>query len=863
MRGPTYILKKTHLENDEKREYKMHVQKLQNIQSQKLKGEVKRSISVDKRLLEDKQKKVVQNRLFKEEEQRREQKLENKALIAKLEQIQKGKYSIMKNIKDQTFRESVYYLSSNQNLKTGNNFNPSNSKTRLRTMTANTESSRNIGSQNTYYKNSEFNEDQNEKYPKTANFFGGNFNNFNNNTDNTHKNSSRSQSNLGDHKHGYNAASNQNQIPNQHQFSGANSNYGGTIYSQSSNNNPNSTNGFNKNKENDPQTFNKYHLQRALKTEGNAEYPENQNIYSKNDQNNSNLHRGQSNPNYYKDQNNPNLYRDLNHPNALKDQNIDERDQNNPNLYKDVNNHNLSKQQSNPHYQGDPNNPEPLRDYNNPKYYNDQSDPNFFKNNPNLLRGNDYYNINDDQMIGDDGYRNGNLDNPDRIKQLSRDGKRRRINSSINLAQLNKHVSASIERQKEQERIAFENNKIVQRMMKLPPVVPTKTNLKKEFSKQKKLMKQISKFHEFKERKVPAFGKSKKKEEINMLGLLDGVPLDENNQELMDQRIHLVINVKEIAFVNFLPVSSETEKYFMEIQASIHEIRRTNPEIYSDFSKSVINEFFYLREIKQNRIIYIGLYKWTPLDNGEHFLGDFELDLTPYYLQSGVHQIHYDLRNFKQMHKLPNYMVKDMRKKGWIDIEISVKSSVKQYLMDLDIIKKDYGSQEASIAYDNQTNPTERKKNSEESLVQLINSNQNGQTEKQQKLQQLKYQMNPKQKGISSFNSQNTSFNQGNKVNGVQQKQISNQSYNSFNTINNTQQNNSKGSKRGSNSNQHKSKINLQEEYDQDNFEKEDSNSQNNNNSYLQQFSDNEDEKNKKSHTGKQNFVLKEEEIEV
>ncbi|KAL4508452.1 hypothetical protein ABPG72_003756 [Tetrahymena utriculariae] len=854
MRAPTYILKKTHLENDEKREYKMHVLKLQNIQSQKLKGEVKRSISVDKKLLEDKQKKVVQNRLFKEEEQKREQKLENKALIAKLEQIQKGKYSIMKNIKDQSFRESVYYLSSNQILKTGNNFNPSNTKTRLRTMTANTESSRNIGSQNTYYKNSDFNENQNEKNPKTANFFGGNFYN---NSDNTYKNSSRSQSNLGEHKHGYNTASNQHLIPYQHQFSGVNSNYGGTNYSQSSNNNPNSTNGFNKNKENDPQTFNKYHPQRAIKTEGNAEYPENQNIYQKNDQSNSNLQGGQNNPNYCKDSNH---FKDSNHPNVFKDQNIDEKDQNNPNLYKDLN-----KQQRNYHFQGDHNNnPESLRDYNNPKYYNDQSDPNFFKNNPNLMRSNDYYNINDDQLIGDEGFRNGNFDNPDRIKSLSRDGNRRRINSSINLAQLNKHVSASIERQKEQERIAFENNKIVQRMMKLPPVVPTKSNLKKEFSKQKKLMKQISKFHEFKERKVPSFGKSKKKEEINMFGLLDGVPLDENNQELMDQRVHLIINVKEIAFVNFLPVSSETEKYFMEIQASIHEIRRTNPEIYSDFSKSVINEFFYLREIKQNRIIYIGLYKWTPLDNGEHFLGDFELDLTPYYLQSGVHQIHNDLRNFKQMHKLPNYMVKDMRKKGWIDIEISVKSSVKQYLMDLDIIKKDYGSQEASISYENQTNPTERKKNSEQSLVQLINSNQNGQTEKQQKLQQLKYQMNPKQKGISSYNSQNTSFNQGNKVNGVQQKQSCNQSQNSFNTINNTQQNKTKGPKGVNNSYQHKSKSNLQVEYDQDNFEKEDSSAHNDsNNSYLQQFSENEDEKHQKNNAGQQNFVEEEEEIEV
>lgn len=74
--------------------------------------------------------------------------------------------------------------------------------------------------------------------------------------------------------------------------------------------------------------------------------------------------------------------------------------------------------------------------------------------------------------------------------------------------------------------------------------------------------------------------------------------LDENNQELMDKRVHLIINFKEIFFINFLPLPKETEKYFMEIQASVHEIRRTNPEIYPDFSKSVINEFFSIKELK-------------------------------------------------------------------------------------------------------------------------------------------------------------------------------------------------------------------------------------------------------------------------
>ena len=87
--------------------------------------------------------------------------------------------------------------------------------------------------------------------------------------------------------------------------------------------------------------------------------------------------------------------------------------------------------------------------------------------------------------------------------------------------------------------------------------------------------------------------------------------------------------------------------------------------MYIDFSKSVINEFFYLKELKVSKIMYIGL--WQLKENLEIFLGDFELDLTPYYLESCKNVIHYDLRNYKEFHNLPNYMPKDMRKKGWID----------------------------------------------------------------------------------------------------------------------------------------------------------------------------------------------------
>jgi len=65
--------------------------------------------------------------------------------------------------------------------------------------------------------------------------------------------------------------------------------------------------------------------------------------------------------------------------------------------------------------------------------------------------------------------------------------------------------------------------------------------------------------------------------------------LDDQNEELMDQRVHIVITLKEISFINFLPQNDESEKYFLEIKASVLAMRRTNPELYDDFSKSVIN----------------------------------------------------------------------------------------------------------------------------------------------------------------------------------------------------------------------------------------------------------------------------------
>jgi hypothetical protein len=57
--------------------------------------------------------------------------------------------------------------------------------------------------------------------------------------------------------------------------------------------------------------------------------------------------------------------------------------------------------------------------------------------------------------------------------------------------------------------------------------------------------------------------------------------------------------------------------------------------------------------------MYVGI--WQIRENKERFLGDFEIDLTPYYLSSSEQDVHLDLRNYKEMYSLPSYMPKDMR----------------------------------------------------------------------------------------------------------------------------------------------------------------------------------------------------------
>ena len=74
--------------------------------------------------------------------------------------------------------------------------------------------------------------------------------------------------------------------------------------------------------------------------------------------------------------------------------------------------------------------------------------------------------------------------------------------------------------------------------------------------------------------------------------------------------VHILISLKKIEFINFLPnMNDEDEKYFLEILCSKKKKRKTNPELYEDFEKAVVNDFLSFGELRKKKNIYIGLYQ--------------------------------------------------------------------------------------------------------------------------------------------------------------------------------------------------------------------------------------------------------------
>jgi len=52
------------------------------------------------------------------------------------------------------------------------------------------------------------------------------------------------------------------------------------------------------------------------------------------------------------------------------------------------------------------------------------------------------------------------------------------------------------------------------------------------------------------------------------------------------------------------------------------------------------------------------------------------------------------LRNHGEFRNLPNYMHKDMRKKGEVSYDFKVRSSIKKYIDDNPVVKKDNNKKE-------------------------------------------------------------------------------------------------------------------------------------------------------------------------
>lgn len=87
-------------------------------------------------------------------------------------------------------------------------------------------------------------------------------------------------------------------------------------------------------------------------------------------------------------------------------------------------------------------------------------------------------------------------------------------------------------------------------------------------------------------------------------------------EELYNQKVHLLMEVlishishsegiktssKKLQKIKFyqkkFEPTHEEDQYFLEIKACYKGLRKTNPEKYVDFAKSVINEFFNMSEL--------------------------------------------------------------------------------------------------------------------------------------------------------------------------------------------------------------------------------------------------------------------------
>lgn len=132
----------------------------------------------------------------------------------------------------------------------------------------------------------------------------------------------------------------------------------------------------------------------------------------------------------------------------------------------------------------------------------------------------------------------------------------------------------------------------------------TKKGLEKDFQKHNEISNSIKRYHILKPKPESEWGDGRKRgsiinEDEEQKDPYYGLSKEEY-EELYRQQIYLNLELKKLFFAQKRHEPDPkypNEKYFLEIKACYKGMRRTLPEDYKDFSKSILNEYFNMAEL--------------------------------------------------------------------------------------------------------------------------------------------------------------------------------------------------------------------------------------------------------------------------
>lgn len=136
------------------------------------------------------------------------------------------------------------------------------------------------------------------------------------------------------------------------------------------------------------------------------------------------------------------------------------------------------------------------------------------------------------------------------------------------------------------------------------PII-SKESFQKDFQKHAEIANSIKRYHILKPKEEIDWGNGRKRgsilnDEEENKDPYYGFLSKEEYEELYRQQIYLNLELNSLRFTQKIhepDPKHPNEKYFMEVKACYKGMRRTLPENYSDFSKSVINEYFNMAEL--------------------------------------------------------------------------------------------------------------------------------------------------------------------------------------------------------------------------------------------------------------------------